>query len=86
MRKRKLPMEQMVWAVIGIVLLRKMSMRQLVNQLDIILPNGDPYVVPSAVTQARKKLGHQAINVFSIKLNLYGMRNQRSQHGVVYRY
>jgi len=61
MRKRKLPMEQMVWAVIGMALFRKMSMRQLVNQLDIILPNGEPYVAPSAVTQARKKLGHQAI-------------------------
>jgi len=60
-RKRKLPMEQMVWAVIGMALFRKMSMRQLVNQLDIILPNGEPYVAPSAVTQARKKLGHQAI-------------------------
>ncbi len=60
-RKRKLPMEQMVWAVIGMALFRKMSMRQLVNQLDIIRPNGDPYVAPSAVTQARKKLGHQSI-------------------------
>ncbi|XPF94167.1 IS4 family transposase [Colwellia sp. RE-S-Sl-9] len=60
-RKRKLPMEQMVWAVIGMALFRKMSIRQLVNQLDIILPNGAPYVAPSAVTQARKKLGHKAI-------------------------
>ena len=60
-RKRKLPMEQMVWAVIGMALFRKYSMRQLVNQLDIILPNGTPYVAPSAVTQARKKLGHHAI-------------------------
>ncbi|WP_019615934.1 transposase domain-containing protein, partial [Psychromonas ossibalaenae] len=42
-RKRKLPMEQMVWAVIGMALFRKYSMRQLVNQLDIILPNGTPY-------------------------------------------
>lgn len=60
-RKRKLPMEQMVWAVVGMALFRKYSMRQLVNQLDIILPNGEPYVAPSAVTQARKKLGHHAI-------------------------
>ena len=62
-RKRKLPMEQMVWAVVGMALFRKYSMRQLVNQLDIILPNGEPYVAPSAVTQARKKLGHQAIEL-----------------------
>ena len=35
----------------------------LVNQLNIILPNGEPYVAPSAVTKARKKLGHQAIEL-----------------------
>ncbi|MFT5635491.1 MAG: hypothetical protein ACI89T_000932 [Cognaticolwellia sp.] len=53
-------------------LFRKMSMRQLVNQLDIILPNGAPYVAPSAVTQARKKLGHQAIeHIFNKTLSLW---------------
>ena len=30
-RKRKLPMESMVWAVIGMLLFRKFPMRQLVN-------------------------------------------------------
>jgi hypothetical protein len=30
-RKGKLPMEQMVWAVVGMALFRKYSMRQLVN-------------------------------------------------------
>jgi hypothetical protein len=62
-RKSKLPMEQMVWAVIGMVLFRKYPMRQPVNQLDIILPNGTPYVAPSAVTQTRQKLGHQAVEI-----------------------
>lgn len=60
-RKRKLPMESMIWAVIGMALFRKFPMRQLVNQLDIILPNSVPYVAPSAVTQARKKLGSQVM-------------------------
>ncbi len=54
-------MKHMVWSVIGMALFRKYSMRQLVNQLDIILSNGTPYIAPSAVTQARKKSGHQAI-------------------------
>lgn len=77
-RKRKLPMEQMVWAVVGMALFRKMSMRQLVNQLDIILPNGEPYVAPSAVTQARKKLGHQAIkNIFISTQSLW---HEKSAH------
>jgi len=61
-RKRKLPMESMVWAVIGMALFRKFPMRQLVNQLDIMLPNGTPYVAPSAVTQARQKLGSETIH------------------------
>lgn len=60
-RKRKLPMENMVWAVIGMALFRKFPMRQMLNQLDIILPSGIPYVASSAVTQARKKLGSKVI-------------------------
>lgn len=51
----------MVWAVIGMALFRKFPMRQLVNQLDILLPNGTPYVAPSAVTQARHKLGSESM-------------------------
>lgn len=77
-RKRKLPMEQMVWAVVGMALFRKYSMRQLVNQLDIVLPNGEPYVAPSAVTQARKKLGHQAIKtIFNQTQSLW---HEKSEH------
>lgn len=60
-RRRKLPMESMVWAVIGMALFRKFPMRQLLNQLDILLPDGKPYVASSAVTQARHKLGSDAI-------------------------
>ncbi|PWK40237.1 IS4 family transposase [Pleionea mediterranea] len=60
-RRRKLPMESMVWAVIGMALFRQFPMRQLLSQLDIILPNERSYVAPSAVTQARHKLGSEAI-------------------------
>ena len=60
-RRRKLPMESMVWAVVGMALFRQFPMRQLLNQLDIILPNERSYVAPSAVTQARHKLGSDSI-------------------------
>jgi hypothetical protein len=60
-RKRELPMENMIWAVIGMALFRNFSMRQLLNQLDIILPNGTTFVAPSAVIQARKNLGSEVI-------------------------
>ena len=77
-RKRKLPMESMVWAVIGMALFRKFPMRQLVNQLDIMLPNGAPYVAPSAVTQARKKLGSHVIH--SIFEQTQSQWHQQAQH------
>jgi len=56
-RKRRLPMEFMVWAVVGMALFRDMPMRQLVSHLDLMLPGNRPYVAPSAVVQARQRLG-----------------------------
>ncbi|OZB03191.1 MAG: IS4 family transposase [Idiomarina sp. 34-48-12] len=56
-RKRRLPMDFMVWAVVGMALFRDMSMRQLVSHLDLMLPGNRPYVAPSAVVQARQRLG-----------------------------
>ncbi|HGM6830536.1 transposase domain-containing protein, partial [Serratia marcescens] len=38
LRKRRLPMEMMVWAVVGMSLFRSLSMNQLVSHLDIMLP------------------------------------------------
>lgn len=56
-RKRRLPMDFMVWAVVGMALFRDMSMRQLVSHLDLMLPGNRPYVALSAVVQARQRLG-----------------------------
>ena len=41
-------MESMILAVIGMVLFRDFSMRQLLNRLDILRPNRTPFVAPSA--------------------------------------
>lgn len=56
-RKRRLPLELMVWSVIGMALFRHIPMNQIINQLDIMLPRYRPFVVPSAVVQARQRLG-----------------------------
>jgi len=56
-RKRCLPMDFMVWAVVGMALFRDMPMRQLVSHLDLMLPGNRPYVAPGAVVQARQRLG-----------------------------
>lgn len=37
-RKRRLPMEMMVWAVTSMALFPSLSMNQLVSHLDIVLP------------------------------------------------
>lgn len=61
LRKRRLPMDFMVWAVVGMALFRDMPMHQLVSHLDLMLPGKRPYVAPSAVVQARQRLGAAVI-------------------------
>ena len=60
-RKRRLPLEMMVWSVVGMALYRHLPMSQIVNQLDILLPGKRPFVAPSAVVQARQRLGEAAV-------------------------
>lgn len=55
-RHRKLPAEQMVWLVIGLSLFRHLPIVQIVDQLGLAEPEGPP-VVPSAIHQARARLG-----------------------------
>ena len=78
LRKRKLPMDAMIWAVIGMSLFRTESVRQLINKRDIVLPQEVDYVARSAVTQARKKLGSDVVrDVFHRSAQTW---HQRAQH------
>ena len=80
LRKRKLPMESMIWAVIGMALFRGESVRQLINKLDIILPNEVDYVARSAVTQARKKLGSDVVeDIFRQTQQQWNMQAEHPQ-------
>lgn len=63
LRKRRLSMEMMVWAVTGMALFRSHSMSQLVSHMDILLPGNRPFVTPSAVVQARQRLGEDVIRL-----------------------
>ena len=49
LRRRKLPMDAMIWAGIGMALFRGESVRSLINKLDIVLPQDIDYVARSAV-------------------------------------
>ena len=61
LHKRRLPLEMMVWCIVGMALERKEPLHQIVNRLDIMLPGNRPFVAPSAVIQARQRLGSEAV-------------------------
>ncbi len=84
-RKRRLPMELMVWSVVGISLYRHLSMSKVVSQLDILLPGEKPFVAPSAVIHARKKLGHEPVEaVFNKTQQLWHEKTPHPDwHGLI---
>lgn len=61
LRKRRLPLEMMVWCIVGMALERKEPLHQIVNRRDIMLPGNRPFVAPSAVIQTRQRLGIEAV-------------------------
>jgi hypothetical protein len=58
LRRRRLPVEQVVWLVIGMGLLRNRSIAEVVRHLDLALPARDARsVASSTLTQARQRVG-----------------------------
>ena len=58
LRRRRLPAEQVPWLVIGMALLRNRPITEVANKLDLALPSPlSPTVAPSALVQARNRLG-----------------------------
>jgi len=58
LRRRRLPVEQVVWLVIGMGLLRNRPIAEVVRHLDLALPARDTRsVASSAVAQARQRVG-----------------------------
>ena len=47
LRKRRLPLDMVVWAVVGMALFRHIPMGQIVNHLDIMLPASAPSSRPA---------------------------------------
>jgi len=57
-RHRRLPAEQVVWLIIALALYRHQSISEVVDEMDLALPDADtPFVSKSAVAQARQRLG-----------------------------
>jgi hypothetical protein len=58
LRRRRLPAEQVVWLVIALALFRRTSMSEVLESLNLALPNGDASAVSrGGITQARQRLG-----------------------------
>jgi hypothetical protein len=63
-RKRKLPVEEVVWLIIGISLYRDRSMLETVHRLDLVLPEADGsagQVSKGAIPQARDRVGAEPL-------------------------
>lgn len=61
-RQRRLPAEQVVWLVIALALYRHQSISEVVDDLDLALPDMQaPFVSKSAVAQARQRLGAEPL-------------------------
>lgn len=60
-RKRRLPLEAVLWSVIGMALFRKESVWNIANKLDIMLPGKNQLVAPSAMVQGRQRLGEESV-------------------------
>jgi hypothetical protein len=60
-RRRKLPLDRALWLVIGMGLFRDRSIHEVVEHLDLALPSPQSGVAPSAIPQARERLGVEPV-------------------------
>lgn len=79
-RSRRLPAEQVVWLVIDMALFRNRSTQDIVNKLDLALPEGSLMVAPSSVVEARVRLGAEPIEwLFGISADHWAHASARGQ-------
>ncbi|MFZ5560780.1 MAG: IS4 family transposase [Pseudomonadota bacterium] len=60
LRRRRLPLQQAIWLVLGMALLRDRSIVEVAERLDLALP-GATCPVSSALVQARQRLGSEPL-------------------------
>jgi len=63
LRKRKLPLESMVWLVIGMAIFNNKPMSHIVNLMDIVDRTGRSFTAPNSVIARRKTLGEDTLRV-----------------------
>ena len=79
LRRRRLPMQQTVWLVLGMALMRNLSITQVARQLEIALPtpDGTRTVASSALTQARARLGAEPMEWLFLRSGRVGASQRR---------
>lgn len=60
-RRRRLPLDAVMWSVIGMSLFRNETVWDIASRLDISLPGKNKLVAPSALVQGRQRLGAEAV-------------------------
>jgi hypothetical protein len=60
-RRRRLPLDAVMWSVIGMSLFRNETVWDIASRLDISLPGKNKLVAPSALVQGRQRLGVDAV-------------------------
>lgn len=61
-RQRRLPAQQVVWLVIALALYRQKSVKEIVDSLDLAMPElADRCITSSATTQARQRVGAEPL-------------------------
>lgn len=58
-RRRRLPVEEVIWVVLGMALFRDRPIEDVVSKLDLALPGGGGTVARSSISQARARLGSE---------------------------
>jgi hypothetical protein len=77
-RRRRLPAEQVVWLVIGMAMFRRWPIHDLVGKLDLVLPGPRATVVPSAVADARARVGAKPLEqIFEMGARKWGHESAR---------
>lgn len=88
LRKRRLPAEMVVWLVVGMAMFRDLPIPDVVRSLDLTLPDrrGKHHVAPSAITQARQRLGAEPMRwLFEQTGRLWAVRSAENHlfHGLM---
>jgi hypothetical protein len=85
-RRRRLPAEQVVWLVIALAMYRHLSIKEILDDLDLALPDlNDRCVTSGGISQAKERLGPEALRwLFDVSAKAWHAEEAQSHlfHGM----